>query len=102
MRCAREALARDGVLLAFDVKASSDLAANLGHPLAPYLYGISVMHCMSVSLADGGPGLGTMWGRELATRMFHDAGFTTVEERPAPPEEHINLIYVCSVSPAAR
>ena len=53
------------------------------------------MHCLSVSLAEGGPGLGTMWGRELATRMFHDAGFTTVEERPAPPQDPINTIYLC-------
>jgi len=43
-----------------------------------------------------------MWRGELATRMFHDAGFTTVEERPAPPEDPINTIYVCSVSPADR
>jgi SAM-dependent methyltransferase len=95
LRRAREALVGDGVLLAIDVKASSELAGNLDHPLGPYLYGISVMHCMSVSLAAGGPGLGTMWGRELATSMFHDAGFTTVEERPAPPEDAINTIYVC-------
>jgi SAM-dependent methyltransferase len=95
LRRAREALAGDGVFLAIDVKASSDLAGNLDHPLGPYLYGVSVMHCLSVSLADGGPGLGTMWGRELATRMFHDAGFTTVEERPAPPQDAINTIYVC-------
>ena len=60
LRRAREALAADGVFLAIDVKASSDLAGNLDHPLGPYLYGVSVMHCMSVSLAEGGPGLGTM------------------------------------------
>jgi SAM-dependent methyltransferase len=95
LRGVREALVDDGVFLAIDVKASSDLAGNLDHPLGPYLYGISVMHCMSVSLAAGGPGLGTMWGRELATRMFHDAGFATVEERPAPAEDAINTIYVC-------
>ena len=95
LRGVREALADGGVFLAIDVKASSDLAGNLDHPLGSYLYGVSVMHCMSVSLADGGPGLGTMWGRELATRMFHDAGFTTVEERPAPPQDAINTIYVC-------
>ena len=95
LRRAREALVGDGVFLAIDVKASSDLAGNLGHPLGSYLYGVSVMHCLSVSLAGGGPGLGTMWGRELATRMFHDAGFTTVEERPAPPQDAINTIYVC-------
>jgi len=95
LRRAREALAAGGVFLAIDVKASSDLAGNLDHPLGPYLYGVSVMHCMSVSLADGGPGLGTMWGRELATRMFHDAGFTRVEERPAPTQDAINTIYLC-------
>jgi hypothetical protein len=95
LRAACEALVDDGVFLAVDVKASSDLAGNLDHPLGPYLYGVSVMHCMSVSLAAGGPGLGTMWGRELATRMFHDAGFSTVEERAAPAEDAINTIYVC-------
>jgi SAM-dependent methyltransferase len=95
LRGVREALADGGVFLAIDVKASSDLAGNLDHPLGSYLYGVSVMHCMSVSLAEGGPGLGTMWGRELATRMFHDAGFTSVEERPAPPQDAINTIYVC-------
>jgi SAM-dependent methyltransferase len=95
LRRAREALVDDGVFLAIDVKASSNLAGNLDHPLGPYLYGVSVMHCMSVSLADGGPGLGTMWGRELATRMFHDAGFSTVEECPAPPQDAVNAIYVC-------
>ena len=95
MRRAREALVDGGVFLAIDVKASSDLAGNLDHPLGPYLYGVSVMHCMSVSLAAGGPGLGTMWGRELATRMFQYAGFTTVEERPALPQDAINTIYVC-------
>jgi hypothetical protein len=36
-----------------------------------------------------------MWGRELATRMFHDAGFTSVEERPAPTQDPINTIYLC-------
>src|SRR5205807_7816203 len=82
-------------ILAIDVKASSDLAGNLDHPLGLYLYGVSVMHYMSVSLAEGGPGLGAMWGRELATRMFHDAGFTSVEERPAPTQDPINTIYLC-------
>jgi hypothetical protein len=92
---AEDAIADGGVFLAIDVKASSELAGNLDHPLGPYLYGISVMHCTSVSLAAGGPGLGTMWGREVATSMFHDAGFTTVEERPAPPGDAVDTIYVC-------
>lgn len=39
------------------------------------------MHCMTVSLALGGAGLGTVWGRELALEMLAAAGFTQVEVR---------------------
>jgi len=37
------------------------------------------MHCMTVSLADGGMGLGTMWGEQKAQEMLTDAGFTSIE-----------------------
>jgi Zn-dependent membrane protease YugP len=37
------------------------------------------MHCMTVSLALGGAGLGTMWGDQVARRMLADAGFTSVD-----------------------
>ncbi len=43
-----------------DIRASSALERNLDHPLAPFLYAVSVMHRMTVSLAQGGAGLGTM------------------------------------------
>ena len=36
------------------------------------------MHCMSVSLASGGPGLGAMWGKERALEMLKSAGFRDV------------------------
>jgi hypothetical protein len=35
---------------------------------------------MSVSLAQGGAGLGAVWGVELAEQMLQEAGFTTVEQ----------------------
>jgi hypothetical protein len=54
---------------------------NIQLPLAPFFYTISTMHCMTVSLAGGGAGLGTMWGQQLATSMLADAGFTDVEVR---------------------
>jgi hypothetical protein len=38
----------------------------------------------SVSLADGGAGLGAMWGRETATRMLAEAGFGHVEVTSLP------------------
>ena len=51
----------------------------MDHPLAPFLYTVSLMHCMTVSLANGGAGLGTMWGEPLARQMFREAGFDEVE-----------------------
>jgi SAM-dependent methyltransferase len=67
-----------GDLLVVDIKASSELAQNRQIPWAAWLYTISTMHCMTVSLSAGGAGLGTMWGQELATSMLADAGFTEV------------------------
>jgi hypothetical protein len=51
----------DGTYLCVDIAASSNLSENLTYPLGPLLYTISCMHCMTVSLAQGGMGLGTMW-----------------------------------------
>jgi SAM-dependent methyltransferase len=73
------ALRPGGVYLCVDTAASSKLAENLDHPLGPWLYTVSCMHCMTVSLADGGMGLGTMWGEQTARKMLGDAGFTSIE-----------------------
>src|SRR5437867_3683035 len=62
LRRVRAALSPGGTFLMLDVCASSELADNVGVPMAPYLYTMSTMHCMSVSLAGGGPGRGTAWG----------------------------------------
>ena len=75
----RRALKPDGVFLMQDIKGHTAHHENTDIPLAPLLYTISCMHCVTVSLAAGGAGLGAMWGRELAERMLDDAGFGTVE-----------------------
>lgn len=72
------ALRPGGVLLMADVKASSRVEDNVGVPMRTYLYTTSMMHCMTVSLAADGAGLGTMWGSQLATSMLADAGFANV------------------------
>jgi 2-polyprenyl-3-methyl-5-hydroxy-6-metoxy-1,4-benzoquinol methylase len=72
------ALRPGGVLLMVDIKASSRLEDNVGVPMSTYLYTTSMMHCMTVSLALDGAGLGTVWGRQLATSMLADAGFDDV------------------------
>ncbi|HEY5657535.1 MAG TPA: methyltransferase domain-containing protein [Myxococcota bacterium] len=73
------ALRADGVFLMVDVAASSHVHENLDHPMAPYLYTVSCMHCMTVSLALGGAGLGAMWGEQKAREMLAAAGFGRVE-----------------------
>ncbi|MGB6016703.1 MAG: methyltransferase domain-containing protein [Nodosilinea sp.] len=73
------ALKPDGVYLMQDIRASSNVAGNLDHPVAPLLYTISCLHCMTVSLAEGGMGLGAMWGEETAIAMLKAAGFAHLE-----------------------
>lgn len=73
------ALRPGGVYLCADVAASSNLEDNLEHPLGPFIYAISTMHCMTVSLAYGGDGLGTAWGQQKALAMLREAGFREIE-----------------------
>lgn len=62
-----------------DIAASSHLEENLDHPLGPGLYASSVMHCMMVSLAQGGEGLGAMWGEQVAREYLKEAGFSDIQ-----------------------
>ena len=82
-----------GTFLMVDMHASSDVDANLDLPWAPYLYAVSTMHCMTVSLSLGGDGLGTAWGTELALEMLAAAGFGDVRVERVP-EDFINSYYV--------
>jgi 2-polyprenyl-3-methyl-5-hydroxy-6-metoxy-1,4-benzoquinol methylase len=75
------ALRSGGTFLMQDIRASSHLEKNMDNPVATFLYSISTMHCMTVSLAQGGAGLGTCWGEELAIEMLTDAGFSGIEVR---------------------
>ena len=79
LRVIFNALRPDGIYLMQDIRASSNVDGNLEHPVAPLLYTISCMHCMSVSLAENGMGLGAMWGEEKALEMLKEAGFSSVE-----------------------
>jgi 2-polyprenyl-3-methyl-5-hydroxy-6-metoxy-1,4-benzoquinol methylase len=87
------ALHPNGTFLMQDIAGSRDVEKNIDNPVAPLLYTISVMHCMSVSLAQGGAGLGTMWGEETARQMLRDAGFTQTETRKIP-HDFQNVYYI--------
>lgn len=93
LRRTAEALRPDGTFLMVDIKASSNVEDNVGHPLGTFIYTVSTMHCMTVSLGLGGAGLGTAWGRQVAESMLHDAGFTGVEVKEVDPDP-FNYYYV--------
>ena len=70
-----------GVYLMQDIGGSAHLEKNLDFPMAAFLYTASCMHCMPVSIGQGGAGLGTMWGWETAEAMRKQSGF-------GQPERH--------------
>ncbi|MGB3364236.1 MAG: class I SAM-dependent methyltransferase [Thermodesulfobacteriota bacterium] len=87
------ALKDDGVYLMQDIAGSSHVHNNMDHLIGPFIYTISCMHCMTVSLSQDGKGLGAMWGKELATEMLKNAGFTQVEIKELP-HDPINYYYI--------
>ncbi|MFZ9006184.1 MAG: class I SAM-dependent methyltransferase [Nitrosopumilaceae archaeon] len=89
----RGAVKEYGVFLMQDIGSSSQLENNKTHPLGPFLYTVSCLHCMTVSLALDGHGLGAMWGKEKATEMLNDAGFSKVDVKQLP-HDPINYYYI--------
>ena len=62
--------------------ASSDPHENRNHPAGSFLYGTSLLHCMTVSLAYDGEGLGAMWGEQKARELLSEAGFGWISVHP--------------------
>ena len=87
-------LAPQGRFSMVDIAAESDISGNLNHPMGPFLYTVSLMHCMPVGLVDGGTGLGMMWGRQKAQAMLTEAGFEQVQLLDIP-DDPFNDHYYC-------
>lgn len=92
----RRALRPGGVYLMADIAASSHLHENVELPFGPMLYAISTMHCMTVSLALGGEGLGTVWGEQTALQYLADAGFENVEVKKIEGDV-LNVYFVARI-----
>lgn len=75
LRNIRRALKPGGIYLMQEIGLHTDVADNAEHPLGSFVYTISCMHCMTVSLSAKGAGLGAAWGVEKAAEMLHEAGF---------------------------
>ena len=87
------ALKPEGIFLMQDIAGSSHLHNNLDLPMGPFMYTISCLHCMTVSLADNGAGLGAMWGKEKAIQMLSDSGFSNIDVKELP-HDPVNYYYI--------
>jgi SAM-dependent methyltransferase len=79
LRGIRRSLTADGVYLMQDIYGTSHVHEDVDNDMGTFLYTISCLHCMTVSLAQGGEGLGAMWGDEKARGLLAEAGFRSVE-----------------------
>lgn len=79
LRGIHRTLAPDGVYLMQDISGTGHVHKDVEHPIGTLLYTISCMHCMTVSLAQGGEGLGAMWGEEKTREYLRKAGFGSID-----------------------
>jgi len=89
------ALRPGGVFVLVAIPASSPGEEHSAHPLGSFRSTVACRHCRTVSLAQGGEGLGTAWGEQRATELLRDAGFSQVEIKHQPADV-FNSYYVCT------
>ncbi|MDO8391923.1 MAG: class I SAM-dependent methyltransferase [Actinomycetota bacterium] len=95
MKAIRRAIKPDGMWLLVDIKALDTFEENARkNPMAPLMYGISVLSCMSSALSEeGGEGLGTLGFSESTARaMTAEAGFTRFDKLPV--DHSVNAFYL--------
>lgn len=83
LRAIREALAQDGVYVWSEPNVSENALENR-NPVGKAFHAISPLHCMTVSLAHNGEGLGTVIGEAGARALAKEAGFSHFERLPIP------------------
>ena len=91
----RHMLRPGGLFSMIDIKASSLIQENSDHPMGPFLYTVSLMHCMPIGLNDKGAGLGMMWGEQKAIKLLKQAGFSKVAAEQIP-NDGFNLHFLCT------
>jgi 2-polyprenyl-3-methyl-5-hydroxy-6-metoxy-1,4-benzoquinol methylase len=87
-------LADDGVYLMQDISGTGALERDIEHPLGTLLYTVSCMHCMTVSLAHGGEGVGAMWGETKTQEYLTRAGFQSIVVNRLPHDIQNNWYVV--------
>lgn len=81
-------LGPDGAFFIIEPKAADRLEDNV-HSIGTVYYGFSIFHCMTQSLAEGGPGLGTCMGPAQTERLLREAGFTGCDRLDIRSQTHL-------------
>ncbi|NOG83665.1 MAG: class I SAM-dependent methyltransferase [Planctomycetes bacterium] len=81
LKSIREALT-DGGTLFWSEPNASDNPIDCRNPVGKTFSSLSPFHCMTVSLAHGGRGLGTIIGESGARKLAGEAGFSHFEKLP--------------------
>ncbi len=81
LKAIHDALVPDGVYVWSEPNASANAHENR-NPIGRTFHAISPLHCMTVSLAHNGEGLGTVIGEQGARELAQEAGFTHFEKLP--------------------
>ena len=81
LRAIREAMAADGVYVWSEPNASANPVENR-NPVGKTFSAASPLHCLTVSLAHDGAGLGTVIGESGARRLAREAGFSGFDRLP--------------------
>ena len=91
LRSIREAMKPEGTYLLLEINSSDKLEGNLG-PIGALFYSVSVLYCMTSSLAQEGAALGTCGLPEVKVKEFcEEAGFSNVNRLPV--ENPFNILY---------
>jgi 2-polyprenyl-3-methyl-5-hydroxy-6-metoxy-1,4-benzoquinol methylase len=77
----REAMTRDGIFFWVEPTGSHNPIENR-NPIGKMRATLSPLFCLTVSLADGGAGLGTIIGEKGARKLAAEAGFSSIEKLP--------------------
>ena len=75
---ARRAAGADGAVVVIDERTEDEFALP-GSEMERLFYGFSTLHCLSVSMQNGGAGTGTVIRAETVRRLASEAGFDHVD-----------------------
>jgi SAM-dependent methyltransferase len=88
-RRVRSGLAKDGTWMIVEPRAGDRVEENF-NPVGRVYSSASVLHCLSVSLASGGAGLGTIAGEAKIREVVEAGGFTRFRRAAETP---FNLVF---------